>query len=326
MENGATNDPPLSDFLLMGNSKVILITMYIDVNLYTLVPTQTPFHQACFKNSIAMVSLFLAKGIDINLRGSKNKSPLHYAASNPNPSLKFFEFMLSKGADPNLLSEKVGNAGKTVLAAFYQSKTWRDSEAKRVIFEFLLDHGADVHLEPEFNLLAGLFQYNITCPIILFTNFVLKRLVDDGWDPLADFSRKILPVAQKLVAMGVPIAKPEVVMAAVAGPTSLLEFVLSHPSITPEILNPPNSPNVIHKVVQVWINCSQRHCDPSKLEALEKNVELLLAHGADINHPDNHSWAPIAYVARVAPGSMLNLLLSKGKPFLSLVQLLLHTS
>ena len=322
MENGALVNPPLEK--PQCEFSLIHFTLIADNYLVGEQPI-TAFHQACHNNSIEMVSLFLAKGIDINMRGLKNKTPLHYAASNPNPSLKFFEFMLSKGADPNLLADK-GKFGRTVLASFFNtdSGTWRDS--KRVIFEFLLDHGADVHSDPEFNLLAGLFQYNITCPIILFTNFVLKRLVDDGWDPLADFSRKILPVAQKLVAMGVPIAKPEVVMAAVAGPTSLLEFVLSHPSITPEILNPPNSPNVIHKVVQVWINCSQRHCDPSKLEALEKNVELLLAHGADINHPDNHSWAPIAYVARVAPGSMLNLLLSKGKPFLSLVQLLLHTS
>jgi len=115
--------------------------------------------------------------------------------------------------------------------------------------------------------------------------------------------------------MGVPIATPEVLMAAVAGPTPLLEFVLSHPSITPEILNPPNSPNVIHKVVKVWANCSRMNCDPAKLEALEKNAELLLAHGADINHPDSYSSSPIVFAARVAPGSMLNLLLSKGTPF-----------
>jgi len=74
--------------------------------------------------------------------------------------------MLSKGADPNLLSEKVGKAGKTVLAAFYQSKTWRESESKRMIFEFLLDHGADVKLDPGFNLLAGLFKYRRLPPTI----------------------------------------------------------------------------------------------------------------------------------------------------------------
>jgi len=116
------------------------------------------FHQACHNNSIEMVSLFLAKGIDINLRGSKKRTPLHYAASNPNPSLKFFEFMLNKGADPNLLADK-GKSGRTVLATFFHtgSGTWRDSESKRIIFEFLLDHGADVHSDPDSNLLAGLF-------------------------------------------------------------------------------------------------------------------------------------------------------------------------
>jgi len=131
--------------------------MYIDVNLYTLVPTQTPFHQACFKNSIAMVSLFLAKGIDINLRGSKNKSPLHYAASNPNPSLKFFEFMLNKGADPNLLADKAkagrnksklrstpeDKNGRTVLASLLRSGPTL-LESKSEVYQFLLDHGAEL--------------------------------------------------------------------------------------------------------------------------------------------------------------------------------------
>ncbi len=114
-----------------------------------------------------MVSLFLAKGIDINLRGDKNKTALHYAASNPNPSLKFFEFMLNKGADPNLLADKGKKGGRTVLAAFVHSGTWKGSESKRVIFEFLLDHGVDVHLESQCNLLAGLFKYRHPLWIIL---------------------------------------------------------------------------------------------------------------------------------------------------------------
>jgi len=99
------------------------------------------------------------------MRGLKNKTPLHYAASNPNPSLKFFEFMLSKGADPNLLADK-GKFGRTVLASFFNtdSGTWRDS--KRVIFEFLLDHGADVHSDEDSNLLAGLFTYVSPLPFL----------------------------------------------------------------------------------------------------------------------------------------------------------------
>jgi len=123
---------------------------------------------------------------------------------------------------------------------------------------------------------------------------------------LDDFNRKILPVVVRLIGLGVPIANSNVLLAAAAGPTPLVEFVLSHPSITPEILNPPNSPNAIHKVLKVWAREPYKHAD------MERNIELLLAHGADVNHLDNHATPPIATAARFHPGSMLNLLLSNG--------------
>jgi len=136
---------------------------------------------------------------------------------------------------------------------------------------------------------------------------------------LDDFNRKILPVAQKLIALGVPIANSKVLFAAAACPTPLVEFVLSHPSITPEMLNPPNTPNVIHKVLKVWAR------KPDKQADMERNIELLLAHGADVNHLDNRATPPIATVARFPPGSVLNLLLSNGILFeLSCNVLLTH--
>jgi len=157
VENGALVNPPLEK--PQCEFSLIHFTLIADNYLVGEQPI-TAFHQACHNNSIEMVSLFLAKGIDINLRGDKNKIALHYAASNPNPSLPFFEFMLNKGADPNLLSDKSKKGGRTVLAAFLHPGTWRGFESKRMIFEFLLDHGADVRLELQCNLLAGLFKYH----------------------------------------------------------------------------------------------------------------------------------------------------------------------
>ena len=122
-------------------------------------------------------------------------------------------------------------------------------------------------------------------------------------------------MAQKLVALGVPIATHEVITTAAGGPTPLLEFVLSHPSITPEILNPPHSSNVIQKVLKVWVTYNAQYStrfDPSKGAFLEKNIELLVDHGADVNKLDEYGQSPLMLLASYTPGSMLTTLLSQG--------------
>ena len=132
----------------------------------------TAFHQACHNNSIEIAALFLERGIDVNLTaGDLCRTPLHYAATNPNPSLAFFEFLINKGADPKLLSRRSMSKRKpstNVLGYLFQNGTW--NEPKRHVIDFLLDHGADVNLDNKDNLLAALCKYNLPPPQYRFQN------------------------------------------------------------------------------------------------------------------------------------------------------------
>jgi len=119
-----------------------------------------------------MASLFLERGIDVNLTaGDLCRTPLHYAATNPKPALEFFEFLINKGADPKLLSRRSMSKRKpstNVLGYLFQNGTW--NEPKRHVIDFLLDHGADVNLDNKDNLLAALCKYNLPPPQYRFQN------------------------------------------------------------------------------------------------------------------------------------------------------------
>ena len=111
----------------------------------------TAFHEACTLNSIDMAKLFLAKGVDPNLPGRFDRTPLHFAASGAGADLLFFEFMMKNGANVNLLSAPRGaKKGRTVLWELFDASSWHGGRLE--LLKYLIVHGADLTLDPEHNL------------------------------------------------------------------------------------------------------------------------------------------------------------------------------
>ena len=98
-------------------------------------PLSTIYHEACTRNCIEIVKLFLQRGADPNWKVNR-RGPLHFAVTNKAPNLQFFEFMLQQGADVNLQGDVI--ADTPILLLLHEGLT-----LERIpLLHFLLDHGA----------------------------------------------------------------------------------------------------------------------------------------------------------------------------------------
>lgn len=145
---------------------ILLLDNGYDVNVPDINGT-TPLHYAIFKDRRAMVKLLLDRGANINIGNKNGWNALHYAARysartikliindiininsssndgetalhlflNNNNKEKYLLFLLDKGADPNIQTEK----GATPLYLAVMNKSVS-------MVKLLLDRGADVNIK-----------------------------------------------------------------------------------------------------------------------------------------------------------------------------------
>jgi len=122
-----------------------------------------------------------------------------------------------------------------------------------------------------------------------------------------------LPIARRLVALGVHVAELEVVSAASVTPTALLEFVLGHSNITPDLLNPPFKSNGIHLIMKAWQRAQNESSAKPILDQLERNLEVLISHGANVDHLNEGGFPPLADFYPHLSFSACEVLLKNGK-------------
>jgi len=92
-----------------------------------------PFHQAAADGDIEQVKMLMSKGVDVNAKDKKEKTPLCYAAEAG--EMEVVQLLVEAGADVNAM----GNDNRTPLCRAVEE----DSIA---IAEYLIAHGADTNV------------------------------------------------------------------------------------------------------------------------------------------------------------------------------------
>ena len=93
----------------------------------------TPLHQAALKGNLALASLLLQHGADVNARDGGGATPLHNAALSGRSELA--ALLLDKGADREARDAESGATPLSLAAAW----------GRTALVELLVERGADVN-------------------------------------------------------------------------------------------------------------------------------------------------------------------------------------
>ena len=117
--------------------------------------------------SSTCVSLLLASGVDVNFHGPFGNTPLHNVMRYDRASLRTIDVSLQAGADPSSKNEY----GQTPLLAGVDDNPKEHDKPL-----FLLDRGADIHIQDIYEYNALCFALLNSCGALLAT--LLKRGAD----------------------------------------------------------------------------------------------------------------------------------------------------
>ena len=107
-------------------------------------------HDAAAKGNIDAVKHHLAAGVDVNAKGYRGFTPLHYAARNGRKEI--VELLITKGADVNVKivsGPSIGNTPLDLATSKMDDFLPKDKAAKKEISDLLRKHGGKTGEELE---------------------------------------------------------------------------------------------------------------------------------------------------------------------------------
>ncbi|SVD08689.1 uncharacterized protein METZ01_LOCUS361543, partial [marine metagenome] len=105
-------------------------------------------HDAASKGNIDAVKHHLAAGVDVNAKGYRGFTPLHYAARNGRKEI--VELLIAKGADINvkiLSGPSIGNTPLDLATSKMDDFLPKDKAAKKETSDLLRQHGGKTKIE-----------------------------------------------------------------------------------------------------------------------------------------------------------------------------------
>jgi ankyrin repeat protein len=295
---------------------------------------QTLLHKAAIGGSLKVMLRFLAYGMDINSRDEDMDTPLHFVLGrdDSDPSSAMLERLIQAGCEVNARNEDgqtplhlyLGNASVEsdvleILLSNGADINIRDNNGDPVInrlaasvseecFKLLLTHGLDVEMRSEDGktLLHHVAELGLAAQV--------RMLLEKGVNPVVENEQKRQPIqyaaytneetVQALLdyAAEVDITSSEwpspVVLAATYGKHQVLKLLLDH-GADPDIENPQDPGwTALHAAC---------YCKPPN----HASVELLIAHGANINAIPLCKRTTALHGA-VSSAQIVRLLLDKG--------------
>jgi ankyrin repeat protein len=314
----------------IGKAKTLLI-LGADVNSknrygYSIL------HQAVSGGDAKLVELLISKGADVNAKGQFDRTPLHFAGKKG-----MAEILLAHGAEVDAQTDQ----GETPLHwAASSGLGVKDDEAMLNMAEVLIAHGADL------NRKASGYGTPLNKAAYFNKLHMAKLLIARGADvegkgasPLssAGVNGDYLEMAQLLVENGADVnrrgANGEFPLHAAAfrGNSKVTNFLLSrgaNPNATTEkgftalyyaagsdygaasaeeLLNYGASPNAKSSNGRTALH-------QAASQGATKVIEVLLAHKADINMPDDRGYTPLhaAVQYRIGKINVAELLVNNG--------------
>ncbi len=293
---------PLHNAAYYGQRQVaeVLIAKGANVN-ETDTAGQTPLHIAANFGAKFVPELLLANGASISARDIAGNTPLHAATDSPDVEKDLLELLIAKGADVNARNE----AGQTPLHRV--SMIIRRDKRIEPTAELLLAHGAKVdakdksgntpvHFAAE-NGRSKLIDLLIDKGAIISKDDHL--LADEGASLYAVWSNQA-DVLKALLDHGADVN------AADRWGWSLLHYAAYDGDMTKMLLDKGANPNIVEREM------GRTPLHWAALRGRKTKVEMLLAHGANVDTRDWYGKTPLSLAKENGHTEIVELLKKHG--------------